>query len=402
MPEDPEDDPVDRDRDPAPRPDPSLPHPLDRVWVHPSELPARGPLPVAAARPAARRSTWRRAPTLFALLAGAASGGMLALGGLALIDAIGHDTDPPEVSGTRETERPAPPAIVTIAREVAGSIVQVRSVGPEGGRSGSGVAIRHRGEILTSDALVAAAETVVAVDDEGGEHAAEVLGRDPDSGLALLRIDSPLDTAALDEAVPAPGTRVHAVGARPGQAVPWVSEGIVSATGVRVGTADGIATTDILAADVQPGAASAGGALVDASGEVVAIVLAPVPGDPTTYAVPIARAVEIAEHLRMHGTVPHGWLGITGRDGAYGVEVTDVVAGGPADRAGLRPGDVVRGVDGERVTRMVDLLAEVRSTPPGDAIALDVLRRRRELPMMVEVGDTQEGADVVALGPVPR
>jgi S1-C subfamily serine protease len=397
MPDDHEDDPVDAGRDLGGQSAAGPPHPFDRVWVHPSELPAGAPLR-APRRP--RRPP--RPPTLVALVLGAAGGAAVALAALVAADAVGDGdpvTEPPRaVFATAEQDDP----LETVVDRVADSLVHVRSVTPDGGRAGSGVCIRHRGEVLTADALVANAQAVVVVERDGREHAARIVGRDADSGLALLRVDAPLHAAVLSEEEPEAGDAVHAVGARPGHAMPWVSAGIISATRVRVAGDDGRALKGGLATDVRPGAAGSGGALVDQTGAVVGILIAPVDGDPTTYAVPTALAIDIAEQLRANGSVAHGWLGVQGRDGIEGVTVVEVVRGGPAARAGLRAGDVVRGVGGVPVARMVDLIAEVRWATPETWIVLDVLRDGDAETVRVLVGDAAEGAaDAVAPSRVP-
>jgi S1-C subfamily serine protease len=384
------------------RPESAPPHPLDRVWVHPSELPARGPVAVPTLPSERPRRTRPRAAAL--ALSSAAVGALAVVGILLLAGALDSGDSPRSGSSDPfERSSPAPGVIETAVDKAGESVVEVRAAGAHGGRSGSGVSVRHDGELLTSDRIVAGADMVVVVDHEGDEHVAEVVGRDPDSGLALLRVDAPLRAATLSDTTFQTGDTARAVGAHPGGGDPWVSEGIVSATDLRVG-AGGLAIKGAVATDVRPGAAGVGGALIDSSGGIAAIVLAPVAADATTYAVPIRAAVDIADALREHGSVPRGWMGVRGRDGALGVRVVETVGDGPAAKAGIRPGDMVRALDGVAVARMSDLLVEIRALEPGDTVEVDVVRDGEWIPMEVRVGrGGGEDADALAEpAPPPR
>ena len=160
----------------------------------------------------------------------------------------------------------------------------------------------------------------------------------------------------------------------PGDSSPWMSSGLVASTDSLVAFASGPTTSGLLETAAASSPASTGGALVDHAGDVTGIVLAPVGGDRMTYAVPIATALSIASSLRTHGYAPHGTLGINGVDASDGPTVTQVIADGPAARAGVRVGDVSNRVDGHEVYSMDDVMALVRHDPPGQPVELEVRR----------------------------
>src|SRR6185503_10788679 len=114
-------------------------------------------------------------------------------------------------------------------------------------------------------------------------------------------------------------------------------------------------------------------------GLVTGIVLAPVGDSRTTYALPIATALTIADDLRSQGYTTHGALGINGIDKSAGPTVTALVAGGPAARAGVHVGDIVERVDEHEVGSIEDVMAIVRHNTPGRAIVIELVRGSRKV-----------------------
>ncbi|MGN8048491.1 S1C family serine protease [Curtobacterium sp. 22159] len=261
-----------------------------------------------------------------------------------------------------------------VARRVLPSVVTIEVGGDGGdGGSGSGEVIDGSGIVLTNDHVVAAGAdgTVTVRLDDGTELDAAVVGRDPRTDLAVLRTHGGRRLPALpwgssDGLVV--GEPVVALGAPLGLSG-TVTTGVVSALGrdVPVPTGDGTGSTVLTGsiqtdASINPG--NSGGALVDCSGHLVGIntAIATVPGAGggssgsvgIGFAVPAAVARPVAEALLRDGRVAHPTVGISTApvalhqaDGsvAVGLQLTAVAAGGPADRAGLRPGDVVTGVE---------------------------------------------------------
>jgi S1-C subfamily serine protease len=161
-----------------------------------------------------------------------------------------------------------------------------------------------------------------------------------------------------------------------------MSNGLVASTDSLVSVAGGPTTSGLLETGAASSTASSGGALVDKSGKVTGIVLAPVSGKHMTYAVPIDTALAIANDLRDQGYTTHGALGIDGINSDDGPTVTSMDAEGPAALAGVRVGDVFESVDHRQVDTMSDVMALVRHDRPGEAVEL-VLRRGSETLTMI-------------------
>ncbi len=391
-----EPEPHDRDRhepephEPEAAPRRAVPDPLDRIWRHPSEL---NPAEMPAAAPSSPRSSRtgpsssRRArPRRWLVPVGAALAG--AGGTIALLVAFGAVTldrsvDPAAADAARV---PAPKAVAT---RLAPSIVAV-SVRDAGGlRRGSGVCIRHEGEILTSARLVAGADRIDVLTVDGMRAQATVVGIDPTTDLALLRIDEQVVAVEIARTRAGVGDPVYAVGADgSGHATPWVSRGIVASTDGLVALADGPAMAGLIQTDAIVDAAGAGGALVDDDGNVIGVLFAPIANRPGAMALPIDLATEVADRLRSLGHADHGWLGVRGVDTPEGPWVVAVTDRGPAARSGLAVGDVVRSIDGRVVSTMAEVTAVVRRNWPGEQIEIEVVRGRRSLRIRVRVAPT--------------
>jgi S1-C subfamily serine protease len=323
------------------------------------------------------------------LLAGAA-GAILTLVVLGAVGAIGNSSD-----GRPARTVPTSVPIMTtqaLAVAVAHSVVAVSALDEDGTkRRGSGVCIRQSGEILTSDRLIGAADQVTVTTADGGVHKARIVGRDATTDLVLLSLASPNDGSTMVPnalGVPAPaasrgpkaGDTAWVVGApTPGDTSPWVSSGLVASTDSLVAVADGPITSGLLETAAASSRASSGGALVDRSGDVTGIILAPVGDNRMTYAVPIATALAVANDFRAHGYTTHGALGINGINGHGGPTITAVVAGGPAARAGVRAGDVVEAIGKHEVDSMSDIVALVRHYHPGAVVKVEIQRGKQLL-----------------------
>ncbi|MDQ1534220.1 MAG: hypothetical protein QOF28_1981, partial [Actinomycetota bacterium] len=363
------------DDDPGPSGGP--PHPMDRVWRHPSELPSIGESGAAGGpSPKARNPGPARVRSLLVPLGAGAVGALLTVGVLAAAGVLDQGGTPTAASRTTSAG-PATNEIADIAREVAPAIVAVRVVGKSGvARTGSGVCIRHAGQVLTSDRLVAGARHVEIVTSDGKVQTAGVIGRDPVSDLALLSIDGALEAADLATTQSLHvGEPVYAVGADT-LGTPWVSVGIVSSLAGRVATSS-TTMCGLIESNALTEPAVAGGALLDADGRVAGILMTPVDGNPATVAVPIRFAGRVADALRADGHVDHGWLGLAGKVKAGNrLVITALAVGGPSQNAGMRVGDVVVSADAQPIATINDLMATARRYWPGDHIQLDVTRGR--------------------------
>jgi putative serine protease PepD len=287
-----------------------------------------------------------------------------------------------------------------LALAAAHSVVAVSVHDGRGTRRGSGVCVRRTGEILTSDRLVGNAKNIDVTATDGEVRTARVIGRDTTTDLVLLRIvpdgsNSDALPASLGtetrvaSTAPKSGDSVFVVGApSPGDSEPWLSTGLVASTDSLVSVDSGPTTSGLLETAAASSAASSGGALVDRTGRVTGIVLAPVSGSRMTYAVPIATALTVAHDLRAQGYTVHGALGIDGINAPDGPTVTSMVNDGPADLAGVRVGDVVESVDHRDVYTMSQLMALVRHDSPGQTVELALRRGSAKLKMLATLAST--------------
>jgi serine protease Do len=270
---------------------------------------------------------------------------------------------------------------------------------------GSGFIVSKDGYIMTNNHVVENATKLVVTLDDGSKFDAKVIGTDPPLDLALIKIDAGRDLPTLplgDSDKLRVGQWVMAIG-NPLEFERTVTVGVVSGLKrqVFVGrTIPGIA--NFIQTDAAINFGNSGGPLLDAQGRVVGINTAIFRGGPANpmvegigFAVAINEARLAAEQLKDGGKVERGYLGITmNQQGiteparrylklpdANGVLVEAVSPGGPADRAGLKPEDVIRKIDGKPVRDNQDLLSRVASIRPGQTATLEVWRdgQAREL-----------------------
>ncbi|MEV1293324.1 trypsin-like peptidase domain-containing protein [Pseudonocardia sp. NPDC049635] len=345
--------------------------------------------------------------------------GVLALGIGAIGGLTGHWaasgasalTSPGAVLATAEEAKERPPGSVPdVAARVLPSVVSLEvTVGNQAG-NGSGVVIDPEGYVLTNDHVVAPATgpgegSVEAVFSDGSRVPAVVVGTDPMTDLAVLKVpvENPTVAAIGRSSELAVGDAVIAIGSPFGLAG-TVTTGIVSAVDrpLRLdpeGSA-GDAVIDAVQTDAAINPGNSGGPLVDATGAVVGINTAirsagaEVGGQGGSiglgFAVPIDDARTIAEELIRTGRVAHADLGVNARsvtDGATdGAQVQNVAAGGPAAAAGLLEGDVVVRVGGRAIAGADELVVAVREHVPGDQVPIELVRQGRPLTVTVTLG----------------
>jgi serine protease Do len=282
-------------------------------------------------------------------------------------------------------------AVMRVAERLSPSVASLRA--RSGG--GSGVVITPDGFLLTSAHVVQRARRVHATFTDGREFEANVVGRDALSDLAVLRAEArDLVPAELGDAEKLRvGQLVVAIG-NPHGFAGSVTAGVVSALGRSLPTRSGAATRwvdDVIQTDAALNPGNSGGALADGLGRVVGVNTA-VAGIGLGLAVPINAATrKIVAALMTEGLYRRAYLGIAGgprplpprlasrlgRQG--GIEVVEVVHGGPASNAGLRPEDLIVAVDGTAVEGMGDLLRLMDGSLIGSRVQLDVVREGSEL-----------------------
>jgi serine protease Do len=281
---------------------------------------------------------------------------------------------------------------------------------------GSGVIVSADGEILTNDHVVGAAENVEVVLENQKRFKAKVVGRDKKTDLALLHIeaDHPLPAAKLakgDEV--RVGDWVIAIG-NPFGLGETVTAGIVSAKGRAIGAGpyDDFIQTD---ASINPG--NSGGPLLNARGEVVGInsaIYSQSGGNiGIGFAIPIDMAARIADSLRSQGKVVRGWLGVAiqdvtpelakaiGLEKATGALVADVVKDGPAEKAGVRRGDVIVGYQGKDIGTSRDLPIRVAQTPVGTKAELKIVREGEARTITAEIGELKDKDSTTEVAKAP-
>jgi putative serine protease PepD len=370
------------------------PAPVDPTWPAP---PSSAPPAWVGAAPPAPRERRRLGGGAVAvlvvgcLLLGGASGAIA--GGL--VDRLTITPVSIPILDDPGEDRPEG-SVAAVAAQVLPSTVsiEVSSSSVEG--SGSGFVLRQDGLILTNNHVVAEADgggAIQVVFSDGSQESAEIVGRTVDYDLAVLRVDR-------DDLVPLPfgdsdavvvGEPVVAVGAPLGLES-TVTTGIVSAVNrpVSAGPADQNAFINAIQTDAAINPGNSGGPLVNMRGEVIGInsAIARNPSSEASgniglgFAIPSRQAARTAEQLIETGTATYPIIGVL-LDRSYGgegVKVTEegepgqpaITPDGPADQAGIRPGDVITGLDGRPVTEPDQLIVGIRAREPGDTVRLTV------------------------------
>lgn len=263
---------------------------------------------------------------------------------------------------------------------------------------GTGFIIDKAGLIVTNNHVVENADKIKVVLKDKREFDAKVVGRDPQTDLALIKIDAGDDLPVVSLGSSSKlqvGEWVAAIGS-PFGLEQTVTAGIVSAKGRVIGSGpyDDFIQTD---ASINPG--NSGGPLINMNGEVVGINTAIIAGGQGIgFAIPIDLANQIIEQLKTNGEVTRGWLGITIQDlkgdlaeyynlkDQRGVLVADVIPGDPADKAGIKPNDIIIDVNGKKVMTGRELTALTARLTVGEKATLKVLRDGKQESFDVEVG----------------
>ena len=266
---------------------------------------------------------------------------------------------------------------------------------------GSGVIVSADGYILTNNHVVESADEIEVILNDSRRARAKVIGTDPDSDLAVLKIELdrlPIIVLGNSDNLQV-GDQVLAIG-NPFGVGQTVTSGIVSALGrnqLGINTFENFIQTD---AAINPG--NSGGALVDISGNLLGINTAIYSRSGGSmgigFAIPVSTAKLVLEGIVKDGQVTRGWIGVEpneltpelaqtfGVEATQGVIITGVLQNGPAAKAGMKPGDVVTAVTGNEVHNVAELLTQVASLKPGSAAPFDVQRADGKVKLQVTPG----------------
>ncbi len=363
-----------------------------------------------------RRHRGRGVAVFLAALLGAGVG---TVGTLVATDAGSEpDTPPaaaPSVSAPRVQVQGDDPSIVsTVAAAVTPSVVRIDVLGEADGAEqelglGSGVVYRSDGHIITNNHVVQAADALRVKLASGEEFPAELVGTDPLSDLAVVKINATgLPAITLREGSPTVGETAIAIGSPFGLDAS-VTAGVVSAVGRDITVPD-VDQAQVVPAVIQTDAAinpgNSGGALVDQEGRLLGINTAILSGSGGSqgvgFAIPTAQAMATADQLIETGEVRHALLGVSGVDVTaaiadrldldedQGALIQDVNPGSGAAEAGLQVDDVIRSLGDRDIATITDLVAAVRAYPPGESVTVTYVRDGEEVTAEVVLGERDD------------
>jgi serine protease DegQ len=266
---------------------------------------------------------------------------------------------------------------------------------------GSGVIVSSAGYVLTNHHVVEAADEIEVALADGKKLLAKVVGNDPETDLAVLRVNAeqlPAITFGSSDALHV-GDIVLAIG-NPFGVGQTVTSGIVSAlgrTGLGINTFENFIQTD---AAINPG--NSGGALIDAGGNLVGINTAIFSRSGGSmgigFAIPVSTAKMVLEQIVKTGSVTRGWIGVEVQEitpavaesfklgTTRGALIAGVLRGGPADKAGVKPGDILVEVDGKSVLDPAAMLNLVAALAPGSSAKMKLKRQSQNVDATVTVG----------------
>jgi S1-C subfamily serine protease len=286
--------------------------------------------------------------------------------------------------------------------------------------TGSGFLIDNDGHILTNAHVVEGAKSVTVQLGHGEEQSAQVVGADPSSDIALLKVDNTEGADPLplgDSSKVQVGDPVVAIG-NPFALDRTVTSGIVSALQRQIQAPNGFSINDVIQTDAAINPGNSGGPLIDGAGQVIGInsqIESQSGGNEGVgFAVPIKTAADVVSQLENGGQVHRAYLGISGGDitpdiahalnlpVTQGVLIERVLSGGPADDAGIKGatgqatvagqtfpvgGDIITKVDGKQISGMDDVISAVSEHKPGDELTLTVWSNGQQKDVTVKLGD---------------
>jgi putative serine protease PepD len=303
-------------------------------------------------------------------------------------------------SSLTDLYRSASPGVVDITVDGVSSSSNNGPFGPGGSQQtqaeGSGFVIDTKGDIVTNEHVVDGATSISVRFQDGTKAKATLVGSDKSTDIAVVKVDvaaSKLHPLTLgDSTSTLPGQPVVAIGS-PFGLPGTMTAGIVSAINRTITAPNNFSISGAIQTDAAINHGNSGGPLIDtATGKVIG-VNAQIESDSggndgVGFAIPINAAKNVATTLIAGGKVQHAYLGVTIRDAASGsgAQVSQVVSGSPADKAGLKAGDVITAVSGTTISGADELTAAVGSRAPGDAVTLTIDRSGSTKTITVTLG----------------
>jgi putative serine protease PepD len=290
----------------------------------------------------------------------------------------------------------------SVYRTAAAGVVEIGAsgagaFGDGGGALGTGFVIDDEGHVVTNEHVVSGAAGIVVTFADGSEASAELVGTDPSTDIALLKVDvppaelEPLELGSSGGLVV--GQEVYAIG-NPYGLERTLTAGIVSALDRQIQAPNGYTISGAIQTDAAINSGNSGGPLLDEGGRVVGVtaqIESQTGGNVGIgYAIPIDLVEGVVEELQSSGSVEHGYLGVTvepAPDAGDGASIVEVHPGTPAEDAGLEPGDRVVAADGQPIDSPEELTGLIGSKEPGDEVELELVRDGETETIIVTLGE---------------
>lgn len=328
---------------------------------------------------------------LVALLFAAILGGLVAAGAVMLLDA---DNAAPAAStttvvtnSTRETSGGL--SAGDIYRRSQSAVVEIQA----GNATGTGFVIDEQGHVVTNEHVVGDAQTVELRFADEAEEQGRVLGTDPSTDIALIKVDlsghdvTPVKLGS-SEAVDV-GDPVFAIG-NPFGLERTLTAGIVSAVNRDITAPNDFTINDVIQTDAPVNPGNSGGPLLDGAGNVIGVVSQIQSENGGNigigYAVPSDTVENVVDTLKTGGEVEHAYLGVRLQETDDGVRLSAALAGEPGQRAGLESGDLILEADGKKVESASDIQRAVDAHKPGEKLELKIERGGDERTVTVTLG----------------
>src|SRR4051794_5156913 len=342
-------------------------------------------------------------------LGGAVTVGLV-VGVLALAGVIDDDAAPTAAP----TGAPSPTTAPTTSSPAAGDISELYKrvsrgvVFVEAGQTatGSGFVFDTQGHIVTNDHVVEAAnQFAVRIGNESKVIPARLVGKDPSSDLAVLKVDPSAVPGGLkplelgDSTKLEPGDQAIAIGS-PFGLEGTVTTGIISSLGRTIDSPNGFPIADAVQTDAAINPGNSGGPLLDGNGRVIGVNSQIKSGSDSNsgvgFAVPVSTVKFVVPRIKQGGKVERAYMGV--RNGTppdrSGAVVDSVVPNGPAERGGLQPGDKITDIDGKKISSSEDVSAAITARKPGEQAKVTVVRGSNRRTLTVDLGtrpDTPAG-----------